>query len=279
MPHTREAPDLPSPRTLWSAFNKKEIGTWETCHAALRVDAQAYQPYKRSTQLVLLGDSITESWRGTSYGRVVPRTKGVPQVLSDTLGERWPMPLALGIAADCTQHLLWRMMHGELSAAMGAAPRLIFVLLIGKNNLGKGHSPDETVSGVVACAEHILNQTRGKLLINALLPRGDRRKRGRNKGRGYMADIETVNAGLNVSVATRLSTRYATRAHFVDCGRPYLLPHYSKSEAGGGGGGKDGGKDEIVDRTLMPDRLHPNAAGHKKWASCLERKLTEISQL
>ena len=38
-------------------------------------------------------------------------------------------------------------------------------------------------------------------------------------------------------------------------------------------------KAEDVRLDLMPDRLHPNAAGHRKWAHCLERKLSEMSQL
>ena len=44
--------------------------------------------------------------------------------------------MVLGIAADHTQHLLWRLSNGELSAPMAADPNLIAVLLIGTNNLG-----------------------------------------------------------------------------------------------------------------------------------------------
>ena len=266
-----EAPDVPSPRTSWSVHNKHELQTWQRCHAKLLADAQAWAPRPR-TQLLLIGDSITESWRGTSYGRKMPRTEGVPEVLSSTLGARWPQPLALGIAADCTQHLLWRLQRGELSAAMASAPRLIVVMLIGTNNLGKGHAPDEAVRGIVACASHVLNATRARLLVNAVLPRGDRRKRGRKKGRGFMADVRQVNRAVNASVHTALHAAFPGRAQFVDCGAPFLRPEYAPAGAMADAP-QDAPGGEVVERALMPDRLHPNAAGHRLWAQCLQRKL------
>lgn len=274
-----EAADVPSPRTSWSAFNQREYATWQRCHQTLLADSQAWSPRGVGTQLVLLGDSITESWRGTSYGRAVPRTSGVPNVLGTTLASRWPGPLALGIAADCTQHLLWRLQAGELSVAMRQAPRVIFVMLIGTNNVGRGHTPAEALRGILACATHVLNATRGKLLVNALLPRGDKRKRGRRKGLTYTADIEDVNRGLGESVRSTLHAAFPGRARFVDCGASFLRPHdavaasadnpHTASARGGG---------EVVERSLMPDRLHPNAAGHRRWARCLEGPLQEMDR-
>ena len=64
-----EAPDVPSVRTGWSAHNKKELGMWWSCTRTLQADAQAFRPGAR--RLVLFGDSITESWRGSSYGKWV----------------------------------------------------------------------------------------------------------------------------------------------------------------------------------------------------------------
>ena len=46
-------------------------------------------------------------------------------------------------------------------AAMKAEPRLLVVLLIGTNNLGRGHSADETIRGVLACALRHAIQTLG----------------------------------------------------------------------------------------------------------------------
>lgn len=262
-----ETSDVPSPRTAWSVHNKKELATWHSCHGALVSDATAYMAAPvTERRLVLFGDSITESWRGTSYGRKIPRAVGVRGVLNTTLGRRWPSPLPLGIAADCTQHLLWRMAHGELSPAMAADPRLTAVLLIGTNNLGKGHSVGETVRGIVACAHYLLNATRGRLLVNALLPRGDtRRGRGsKRKGRGalgFVEDIAAVNAALNGSLQNELAVTFPERVRYVDCGASFhsVAQPMDTMKA----------RRDVVRRELMPDRLHPNAAGHQLWGECL----------
>ena len=75
------------------------MGLWERCHATLVNDARAYRATGRP-QIALLGDSITESWRGTGLCRKLGRCQGVPGVLQATLGARWPQPTVLGIAAD-----------------------------------------------------------------------------------------------------------------------------------------------------------------------------------
>ena len=284
----REAPDVASPRTAWSTHNRKELATWTSCHATLVEAANAYVPSSASAslgrRLVLFGDSITESWRGTSYGRAVPRTKGVLATLNATLGQRWAAPIALGIAADCTQHLLWRMTHGEITPAMAQDPSLAAVLLIGTNNMGKGHSVDETVAGIVACATHLLNGTRGRLLINAVLPRGDRRKKGRRKGRSYLADVASVNAALSRTVAATLARAYPARVRYVDCGAPFYASDALRRSAftAVSGPGRDlgvtpfgGERVDLVRRELMPDRLHPNAAGHLLWGRCLVAALAD----
>ena len=167
-----EAADAPSPRTAWSAYNRKEIATWQSCHEMMLADANAYvRSSIPATRLVLFGDSITEAWRTTSYCKPAARARGASDVLNTTIGAHWPSPLPLGIAADCTQHLLYRMKQGELSTAMATDPQVIFVLLIGTNNLGRGHNVGETLRGILACARYLLSATRGKLLINARLPR------------------------------------------------------------------------------------------------------------
>lgn len=267
----RERADFGIPRTSWSVHNKKELATWWKCRQKLLRDAEAFEPERQ--RLVLFGDSITETLRGTSYGSAIARARGVPEVLNSTLAARWPAPMPLGISADQTQHLLWRLQNGELSEPMRRNPRQLFVLMIGTNNLGKGMGVDETVKGITACASYLLNVTRGRLLVNALLPRGDKRKKGRSKQKGkptanFMGDIVSVNAALKNVVEARLAGAYPGRLRYVDCGSPFLLEPTSidvRDE-----------KVEVVKRTLMPDRLHPNAAGHRAWMTCVEGGLLRL---
>jgi len=284
MPMVFEPPDVPSPRTIpFSAHNKKELSTWWSCHSTLLADASRFKPLTSAPHLVLFGDSITESWRGTSYGKPVPRTSGVPEVLRETLAQSWPSVMPLGIAADMTQHLLWRLQRGELSASMRADVQLRMALLIGTNNLGKGHTVEQTVRGIVACATELLNSTRGSLLINALLPRGDRRKRGKARGRGFLGDIAAVNGELMSGGARRaLESTFPRRVHFIDCGAPFLAPGVALTDTAStwrraeSGVAAAPGPQDVVRRDLMPDRLHPNAAGHRLWAACLQPALQRM---
>ena len=82
--------------------------------------------------LLFVGDSITEGW--LADGRATWDREYAPL-----------HPYNLGIGGDETQHVLWRLDHGEVD---GLNPGAV-VLLIGTNNLGNaGHTPEQTAAGV-----------------------------------------------------------------------------------------------------------------------------------
>ena len=317
-----ERATVESPRTPWSTERASQITQWNDWQRLLAEEAAAYtpaSPYDARSRLVLLGDAITEAWRGTAYGEAHWRTEGVPAVLDETLAKRWPGPLVLGIAGDMTQHVLWRLSHGELSARMAQDPRLAVVLLVGSHNLAAGHDPEETAAGIEKVAGRLLNETRGKLLVNALLPRGDgahvlhklcppRCAKNGKPFHSFGPAIERVNRLVNASVL-RLAAQFRARVRFVDCGKPFTAESGAHSRAhstrglgkGRGGGGlagvgerlvddlargavdlehtiSGGGKAEEVQLELMPDRVHPNAAGHRLWAECLEQNLAGLER-
>ena len=261
-----EEADVPSPRTAWSGtprFRRQ----WTACQKRMVEAAGLYvQAPADEHRLVLLGDSITESWRGASICVQMPRARAVPDVLARTLAARWPSPVVLGIGGDMTQHVLWRLSEGgELTPTMAADPRLVTVVLIGTNNLGRGHDATQTVAGVVAVARHLLEHTRGKVVLNALFPRGDGAKRshapmtadpaGGPPRRTFLPLIARVNAALNASASGALAKAFPGRLSYVDCSAVYFSRRPNA--------------DEEVKVRLMPDKLHPNALGHKIWAECL----------
>ena len=149
------------------------------------------------------------SRRGTSYGAPSVRAIGVPDALRATLGSGSccanrstsarpaRQPLVLAIAGDQTQHVLWRLQHGELPRGLASDATVVFSLMIGTNNLGHphGHSVNETARGVAAVCRLILRRAKGRVLLNALLPRGD------NGGR-LIPLIKAVNARLAEEVRT-----------------------------------------------------------------------------
>src|SRR5688500_7825073 len=99
----------------------QELGTravprdaaWLKRHEAFVAEAK-----KGDVDLLLLGDSITEAWRGQKA----------------LWAERFaPLKAAnFGMSGDCTQHVLWRLRNGALD---GLKPKAV-MLLIGTNNLG-----------------------------------------------------------------------------------------------------------------------------------------------
>jgi len=270
-----EPAHVASPRTPWSSRSANQSRKWTAYQASLVSDASAYQSGK-SSRLVLVGDSITEAWLGTGYGSPASRAEGVPAVLNATLARQWPpTPLVLGISGDQTQHVLWRIAQGEVSKAMARDPQLLVSLLIGTNNLGHGHPPEATGQGVIAVARRLLTVTRGKLLINALLPRGDgpsllpklcppRCDRAGQPYKSFAPPVRKVNALLAAAMPD-LDRDFPGRVGYVDCGAPFVR---SPQDIG----------DEEVSIELMPDRLHPNAEGCRLMAHCISDALRKLDR-
>ncbi len=83
-------------------------------------------------ELVLIGDSITHGWEDP--GRTV---------WADNFADI--DMLNLGYSADRTEHVLWRLEHGEVE---GLDPDLV-VMMIGTNNTGHRMDPPEAIEAGV----------------------------------------------------------------------------------------------------------------------------------
>jgi lysophospholipase L1-like esterase len=260
-----EKPDKPSPRTIYSARNKWQYDLWWKCNAELNEMAKAYAQRRTNSEghvrsLVLLGDSITESWLGTGLGQEKHRSKGVPEVLKEKFKDYDPVVLA--ISGDQTQHLLYRIHNGQLPS--GEDEDAIFVVMIGTNNIGSGELPGPTAKGVLAVAEHVLNNTKGHLVLFQVLPRGDGSRvlpelcppRCSSSGKSFesfMPAVNKINEGISKGMDALKEQYGVNRLGLVQCGSRFV-------------GIAD---DSEVEKTLMPDLLHPNAAGHQILADCI----------
>ena len=118
---------------------------------------------KGGVDFLLLGDSITDGWRGkgkASYAEHFDPLK----------------PANFGIGGDRTQHVLWRLQNGELD---GITPKLC-MLMIGTNN-GKD-SAEDVASGITAIVKEIQKKSPStKVLLLAIFPRGEKPNPGREK--------------------------------------------------------------------------------------------------
>ena len=282
-----EEPTNDSPRRLnCSAKSKASLEEWLRFQQTLRTEAAAYSnsdavahPSKQLPRLIMIGDSITESFRGTAVGRATERSVGLDRALVE--GNLAPhAPLVLAISGDETQHLLWRLRAGgELSPALCADEDAVISLLIGTNNIGNaGHSPKATAAGVMAVVREILQRTRARVLVNALLPRGlNLKKMAAIKGEGFayktvslMPQVREVNALLNQSIKTlRSDDASGSRlGPLLDCGSEFL--------SGASQEAVSSGRSNEVRLELMPDGLHPNLVGQTQWAQCVLHGMQQL---
>ena len=186
--------------------------------------------------VLFLGDSITQGW-----------TKA-PDVWKQYY-EKF-QPANFGIGGDQTQHVIWRIENGELD---GINPKVV-VLMLGTNNTG-AHTADE----IAAADKKIVQMIRAKLpqtkvLVLAIFPRGPRKdKEGKivDDGVSRMNIIRAANAQL-----AKLDDGKNVR--FLDINARFL-------DASG----------KIPD-SIMPDQLHPNAAGYKIWAEAMQPTLEQM---
>ena len=125
-----------------------------------REDARARKRFEQITRalkteayrVLFLGDSITERFDPASWREhMAPR--GV---------------LNAGINGDRTEHLRWRLEHGNLD---GPPPQGV-VVLIGTNDLGHGRTPEIAAEGIRLVVESLRQRlSDSRILLLGLLPR------------------------------------------------------------------------------------------------------------
>lgn len=149
----------------------------------------------------------------------------------------------IGFSGDRTQHVLWRFDNGELAKFQ---PK-VAVIMIGTNNTGHTmQKAEETASGVKAIITQLHQHSpKTKILLLAIFPRGataDHKMRKLNDQ--INAIIKTYDDGKTV--------------YYLDLAPTFL------------------DKDGNLPKSVMPDRLHPKAAGYQLWADAMEPKLKKL---
>jgi beta-glucosidase len=189
---------------------------------------------KGPVRLVFIGDSITDAWRGGDQNKIYK--------------ERWGRynPLNLGISGDKTEHVLWRLEHGELDGLEHGTE--LIVMMIGTNNLGNSPraTPQDTAKGVECLVKTIRQKLpEAKLLLLAVFPRG------MAADDPFRAQIKTVN-----DTISKLADGKNVR--FLDIGKEFLSD------------------DGTLPKDVMPDSLHPNAKGYQIWADAIDPAIKEM---
>jgi lysophospholipase L1-like esterase len=197
---------------------------------------------KGEAELVFLGDSITHSWEGR--GKAVWDKTWAPLKAAN-----------FGISGDRTEHVLWRLDHGNFD---GLKPKAI-VLMIGTNNTGHQGRPqkeidnavykctaEQTAVGIKAILASLQKKCPdAKILVLGIFPRGaDKNDKFRQQNEATNAIIKGYADGKKI--------------FFLDVSDKFL-------EADG-----------TLPKSIMPDLLHPNEKGYQIWSDAMEAKVKEL---
>ena len=179
--------------------------------------------------VIFVGDSITEGWEGNGK-----------QVWAKYYAPR--QALNLGIGSDHTQHVLWRLDHGNLD---GLKPKAA-VVLIGVNNIpADTNSPRQVLEGVTA----VVNKLREKLpdtkiLLLGIFPFREDFCAQRGKALQVNQALRKLDDG--------------QRVRFLDIGSQFIQP------------------DGTISKDMMRDYLHLSPAGYRLWAEAIEPELAAM---
>ncbi len=209
-------------------------GTNPAVYAAPRLDwiVRFQHNVERARQgnvdLLFDGDSITDGWQGA--GKDVWAANYGKLNAAD-----------FGIGGDRTEHVLWRLEHGQ---AAGLHPKLI-ALMIGTNNTG-GLTDVQIAEGITAdvrayqkiCPDAII-------LLQAVFPRAEK----------PTDPVRAKIKGINTAIAKLADGK---KVIYMDFGDKFLQP------------------DGTLTKDIMPDFLHPNAKGYQIWADAIRPEIEKV---
>lgn len=248
-------------------FERFSHKTWEMAHDGnIREALEA-----ENVEVVFLGDSIIEGWRGMSLGIPVPHKHNNIAIFDKLFHQSEGADfegLALGIAGDKSPNLLWRIQNGEVPASL-APP--VFWILIGTNDFERSDycSPGLVAMGIERVVEEVrLLRPTATIVVNSLLPRADHSDDGKLEelaiGKETHHHTEaTVWKGIR-QVNFKLQA-YARRTdNVVFFNATDVFVQQTKQ------------KEWFIPKKLMKDHLHPTALGYQKWGEAIVKELHRL---
>lgn len=181
--------------------------------------------------LIFIGDSITHSFEGPGKATWDKYYAG-------------RNALNLGFSGDRTEHVLWRLDHGNLNNQRDAK---VIVLMIGTNNTGqRKQNPDETAEGIRAILAKLRTHCpKAHTLLLGVFPRGVQPN----------DPLRKINAEVNKRIAKFADGKHV---HYLDISDKFLT------------------KDGVLTKEIMPDALHPRQKGYNIWAQAIEPTLIKL---
>jgi lysophospholipase L1-like esterase len=207
----------------------------------LKKHEQFLQRAREPVGLLFIGDSITEGWPW--------KGKAIWQ-------ERYAKyhPADFGIGGDQTQHVLWRIEHGELDH-ITPNPKVV-VLLIGTNNVmtftPASYTPEQIAAGITQIVGEIhAKLPDSKVLLLGVFPRVAHGAADTGPANPIRRKIQNVN-----ELISKLDDGSKTR--YLDLGSHLLAA------------------DGTFRKEIMPDGCHPNEKGYQIWADAMQPLLDSM---
>ena len=205
--------------------NKKRGPWWKDRHEEKLALAK-----QGGWELVFLGDSITHGWE-----------RNGKSTWDKYYGAR--KAINLGFGGDRTEHVLWRLEHGEFD---GYKPRVV-VIMIGTNNTGHDmHPPEAIAAGIEKIVTTIKNKSPDtKILLLGIFPRG-----------ATTDDPKRVNNDKTNSLIRKIAD--GKQIVFLNINNKFLTENGE------------------LTKEIMPDLLHPKETGYAIWAEAIEPTLARL---
>lgn len=200
----------------------KDSPKWLQRHEEINADVS-----RDNVNLLWIGDSIVENWqdRGKSTWDQYYGHRGAAN---------------LGIGGDRTEHLLWRLDHGNID---GVSPKLAIVMM-GQNN-GGTNTAEEIAEGVTAIVTKLRTQLpETKILLLGIFFRGEKPNEEQKR-------LTQTNEIISKLADDKI-------IFYMNINKIFLRP------------------DGTIPADLMPDFEHPSARGHKLWAETIEPKVSAL---
>ena len=180
-------------------------------------------------EVIFVGDSITQGWEGNGKA-----------VWAKYYASRHA--LNLGIGSDHTQHVLWRLDHGNLD---GLKPKAA-VLLIGVNNIpDTNNTPRHVLEGVTAVVRRLREKLpETKVLLLGIFPLREDFCDQRGKALQVNQALHKLDDGQWI--------------RFLDIGHLFIQP------------------DGKISKDMMRDFLHLSSTGYRLWAEAIEPELAAM---
>jgi len=186
--------------------------------------------------LLMIGDSITQNFEKPEYQPVWNQYFAPRHALN------------LGYSGGRTENTLWNLQHGELE---GQSPKVV-TLMIGTNNADETNYPThhtaeqiaEGIQSIVKLLRKDLPKT--KILLLACFPFGEH------------PDANSRGMVLNRTNALIKPLADGKHVFFCDVNHVFL------------------NADGSLNKSLLPDYLHPNPEGARLWAEAMEPLLSKL---